>query len=319
MPISCEPSDLVAASRCYCGLQPRDLDAIKVYLLSVLAGVENMTPAELVAISKCYACIPPNMIKAVEAALLCTVTGGVPPCPDSGGGGCDYQDMQVDWEPTNLKISELAGVQFGPNGNGITSITYRMATSGGPILVNNVWASLVSVSGPNLTSLTGGTGSVLSFRNGGGLVSVDFPSLVSISGQIGINSLPFLTTVNLPLLETCRDIDFDSCTSLVSLSLPSLTSSGGSGSYNDFSGCTVLANVSFPNWVIDDGATLIFTGDALSAASVNHILARCVANAAFVTGTVDLTGGTNSPPSSVGLGSDYAILIARGVIVTVNP
>lgn len=61
-----------------------------------------------------------------------------------------------------------------------------------------------------------------------------------------------------------------------------------------------------------------FDENALSQATVDAILAQCVAAAGFTSGDLKLDGGTNSPPSSVAPGSDYDILTVRGVSVSVN-
>lgn len=81
----------------------------------------------------------------------------------------------------------------------------------------------------------------------------------------------------------------------------------------------VLATVSFPMFVFVSDRDYSFSGCALSQASVDHILARAVASSGYVSGTLDLSGGTSSPPSSTDPGSDYDILVNRGVMVNVNP
>jgi len=60
-----------------------------------------------------------------------------------------------------------------------------------------------------------------------------------------------------------------------------------------------------------------FFNCALTAASVNHILARCVANPAYVSGFVRLGGGANAAPTGQGI-TDTAILIERGVVAFTN-
>lgn len=72
-----------------------------------------------------------------------------------------------------------------------------------------------------------------------------------------------------------------------------------------------------PGWVPLDGSNIALTGLALTAASVNYMLALCVASAGFSSGTVDLSGGTSVAPTGQGL-TDKATLIARGVTVTTN-
>ncbi len=68
-----------------------------------------------------------------------------------------------------------------------------------------------------------------------------------------------------------------------------------------------------------DGKLIGFQDCALSVESVDHILARCVASAGYVSGNVNLSGGTNAVPSAAGLTSK-ATLEGRdpGVTVTVN-
>lgn len=83
------------------------------------------------------------------------------------------------------------------------------------------------------------------------------------------------------------------------------------------SGCTVLSSVSFPNYLPTNGSAINFSAAALSQVSVDHVLARAVANAAYVSGTITLDGGTSSTPSGAGL-ADKATLIARGVTVLTN-
>lgn len=51
--ISCEPDDLAAAAKCFCIPDRKTQEAIMIYLLYTLSGL-NMTVKELVAASKCY-------------------------------------------------------------------------------------------------------------------------------------------------------------------------------------------------------------------------------------------------------------------------
>ena len=74
MPVSCEPDELVAISTCYTCISGNNIDAVKIYLLAVAAGLQDMTPQELVTAAKCYAsCIPKDMQKAVQNYLLCQI------------------------------------------------------------------------------------------------------------------------------------------------------------------------------------------------------------------------------------------------------
>ena len=82
-------------------------------------------------------------------------------------------------------------------------------------------------------------------------------------------------------------------------------------------GCTSLTTVSFPLYLPTDGAIINFSDCALTAASVNHILARAIANAGYVTGIINTSGGTSAAPSGQGI-ADKAALILRGCTVTTN-
>lgn len=127
---------------------------------------------------------------------------------------------------------------------------------------------------------------------------------------------------NNPVLDSLLSVHFTTFGGLVNLSnnaltdlsLPELVTIIGNFFFNDNSG---LVTFSAPNWIPTDGTTIAGSGCALNQASVDHILALCVANAGFVSGLVDLSGGTNSAPSASGL-TDKATLEGRGVTVAVN-
>lgn len=73
MPISCDPDALAEASTCYNCISGQQIDAVKIYLLAVTAGLENETPEALVEAAKCYFCIPKDMQKSVQSYLLCQI------------------------------------------------------------------------------------------------------------------------------------------------------------------------------------------------------------------------------------------------------
>jgi len=102
--------------------------------------------------------------------------------------------------------------------------------------------------------------------------------------------------------------------SLTSLSLPVLARVGGYfACYNHAS----LTTVDLSSYLPTNDTYQDFSGSALTAASVNHILARCVANPAYVSGAVHLNSGTNAAPTGQGI-TDVATLRRRGVTVTIN-
>lgn len=73
MPVSCEPDELVEISTCYTCIPPDMVDAVKIYLLAVTAGLQDMTPEELVVAAACYNCVPKDMQKSVQNYLLCQI------------------------------------------------------------------------------------------------------------------------------------------------------------------------------------------------------------------------------------------------------
>jgi len=124
------------------------------------------------------------------------------------------------------------------------------------------------------------------------LISVSAPNLVTLSGDINIRNNPAITSID----------------------LSSLTSFGVSIHLDN---SPFLTEVDLSSLIPSNGQTLTFSNCALDATNVNAILARCVSNAGFVTGTVNLTGGTNSAPTGQGI-TDSGILLGRGVDVTTN-
>lgn len=81
--------------------------------------------------------------------------------------------------------------------------------------------------------------------------------------------------------------------------------------------CPVLTTIDLPKFLPSNGGNVLFPANALTVAAVDHVLARCVASTEFVTGVVDMTGGTSAHPSRSGDINKNA-LIARGVTVNVN-
>lgn len=284
MAISCTPADLAAAAKCFQCLPSEQKQWIDTYLLAVIAK-GSTDPNTLALAAKCFQCIPPGMLRRIQAYLLCQIASG-------GGGGPCPQDMQVAWTPTNLKLGEELGFFTFGNLPGITSVTFNQTTS---------------VAGFDIESTTQITS--LSFPN---LVSID--PLDSQNGGLYAVSNSSLTSISTPLLQSAWIIGIRGNATLASLSFPSLTTTPGQF---DVENNPLLTTISFPNWKPVNLANVVATGCALTAASVNHILARCVSNAGFVLGSVDLSGGTNAAPSGQGV-ADKATLIGRGVTVTTN-
>lgn len=87
------------------------------------------------------------------------------------------------------------------------------------------------------------------------------------------------------------------------------------------SNCPLLVTPLIGPFTVGNNATISFNGCALDQATVEFILTRCVASAAFLNGTLDLSGGTNFGAGGLSVqgASDLATLQARGgLTVTIN-
>jgi len=128
--------------------------------------------------------------------------------------------------------------------------------------------------------------------SGTSATGLQFPLLPSIGANLAVENNPLLTNLSLPLVVTVAgNVTIKNNATLVSLDVSSMV---------PFSAST------------DD-----YSGNALNQASVDGVLARYAANAGYLAGTIDLSGGTNSAPSPTGA-ADKATLIGRGVTVITN-
>lgn len=162
---------------------------------------------------------------------------------------------------------------------------------------------------PDLTTITG-TFQPLGASN---LSAIELPLLETVGINFVVVDTSLLTTLTLPSLVTISNslvISFNS--GLVSLSLPSLVTVGGDVDATDNA---ALENFSAPNWMPGD-IGISFIGCALTAESVNHILARCVASSTSAA-SIALQGGTNAAPTGQGI-LDKATIIGNGSSVTTN-
>lgn len=72
MSVSCEPSDLATASKCFCFADQKQIDSVIIYLLTQIAG-DTSTPAELSRKAACF-CFPDTRSRdAVMLYLLCAI------------------------------------------------------------------------------------------------------------------------------------------------------------------------------------------------------------------------------------------------------
>lgn len=139
-------------------------------------------------------------------------------------------------------------------------------------------------------------------------------SLLTITRNVDFSRNISLTNIDLSALKLIWAFNANSNTALTTLSLPALTNSLVSLSANS---CTALTSVTLSAYLPTNTCTIMFTNCAMSAASVNHILARCVASSTYASGILNLSGGTSAAPTGQGV-TDKSTLIARGVTVTTN-
>ena len=131
------------------------------------------------------------------------------------------------------------------------------------------------------------------------VVEISFPKLTEVvptsgmyTSELKLNNMPSLTTVDLPVLTTVAGVF-------------------------EIMANPLLTTINLASLVPTNTDSYSFTENALSASTVNAILARFVANDAYVSGAVYLNDGTNAAPTGQGL-TDVTTLRARGVTVIVN-
>lgn len=256
-----------------------------------------------------------RMIVIILSILLLSVDTAIayPPVPLSTGAPAE--DAVIEWEPSSVKFFSKTGMKFYDNDE-VTSLSLNMEEMFRSIYVEEM-GSLASLSFPNLVSfLYNEDEPVISISDCVNLVSIDFPKLALMETSLRIWGCPNLTTINLPALEEARCLYIES-SAMTSLDLSALVTAGGKGMDISVTGNTVLESIDLSSLVPISKGKFYFSGNALTAESVNAILARFVANAEFVLGTVDLSGGTNAAPTGQGL-TDVNTLRARGVTVIVN-
>lgn len=342
MPVDCTPQSLAADSSDFCCIvqNPPVAEAVKLYLLRAIAGLQAMSPDDLQKAATCFfSCVPDGMQKAVQSYLLCQIANG-------GGGPGTCSNLSGADSPLNNITPDFVG-QVYVQGDGsiwqagsLLSSSWTVIGASGANVFNYDGPSGTDLSSTALTALTTDfwiTGPGGSGVGTGTLTTITLPSLATVSGFFDIDSLPELASLDLTGLTTVGGgIFFDSLAILSAIALPSLTIVTGD---SVIANCTLLASidlplmtalngnldasnnpalvtVNVPVWLPTNGTTLDFSGDALDAASVNQILARCVASG-VTTCTIDLSGGTNAAPSGQGI-IDKATLITAGNTVTTN-
>lgn len=202
----------------------------------------------------------------------------------------------------------------------------------------NSCPSLTSISAKKLATVAGDGVTGIDLQ-GVAATTVVFESLSSCQPRINLTGSA-ITTFSVPVLGTYPVDGINADATLLTLDLPACTDDGagqlasellnmtGLVTLNlnslvtpsvdfDLTASPSLASVNLSAMIAPDGTNFNFLGCSLTQASVDHILARLVANPAYISGTVDLSGGTNAAPGVQGA-LDVIELTGRGVTVTTN-
>ena len=242
--------------------------------------------------------------------------------------------LQISWGPIGTELGQTLPVQFG-GVPWLTSLNYRQQTIKGvfvqacPLLTSMTFPSLLTVEGFGNTDFY--SEHAIQIADNTALATISFPVLTLIKGGAvfddcdGVTSLsfPLLTTLNLsPTVSSDTYLWIRNNTLLQEILFPSLTTITINPAflfpgYFEIKGNPALTTISLPLAVIPNKMDFDASNNALSQSTVDHILARLVANGGYVSGTVLLNGGTNAAPSVAGL-ADKATLIGRGVTVVTN-
>ncbi len=240
-----------------------------------------------------YASMPMTSVKYI------TEGGGV--LAGVGGGSAMFE-----WTPSSINLYEDLAWEFATEA--LTSLTGNVSALNKALYFSSSCSSLESISFPNLVSITG----LLSIEELPALTTVSFPSLETCNDGLSIFSCP-VTSLDLSSLEEVSAILALYDLAITSLDLSSLVACG-SGS--QVKSCASLTSIDLSSFVPTNGADYDFSWNALTAECVNAILARFVANASYVSGSIALNEGTNAEPTGQGL-TDVTTLTGRGVTVTV--
>jgi len=305
-------NELYAESTCFLCYGVTQAQALKLALLKrqvlALNPDADVTPETLLSLGACYACYTDgSLFDLFELALLNLVAEN-----SSGAGGVAF--LLLDGQQPETLTNTF---QLGANNLawGYTTLECNLISTTGTINLFGASGAdgLTSITFPRLTSAA-----VIAASSAAGamntLQTLSFPVLASTTGLFTCTSTG-LITLSVPLLVTVAGVTLTAVSATpTSLSFPSLVTCSGGFNCLNRSG---LASFSAPNWLPTNGQTISFSGCALSQVSVDHVLARAVASAGYVSGTITLSGGTNSTPSAAGL-ADKAILVGRGCTVNNN-
>lgn len=188
--------------------------------------------------------------------------------------------------PNDLDASLLYALYNGDD-PGVTDLVFNGSVGGFDF---SEIPGLVNFSAPNLIATPGSN--YVAIRSNPVLASVALPALASTGHAFYCNSNTSLTSLNIGALAVVGNVlECLDNSSLTTLSVPALTSIAGN---------------------------LTLSGNAFTEATVDAILVKLASIGWAEAGrTVNLSGGTNSPPGSAGLAAK-ATLEGLGAEVVVN-
>lgn len=275
--------------------------------LKAVDGLEDLQPGD---------CEPEN-IRAVMArvhARLALLGDGA---PLEVGDGRDPAVLNSAFDAASARIATAAGV-YRPIGLG----DYVGDLIWGDVQLGHAYTRIVAA---DLTSLSGtlnagdtGDGDTTVMT---ALIVFDLPALTAIGGRVFIIGDPVLDSINLPSLTTVNDVaNISNNAALTTVNISAMTSV----KELDISSNPILVSLAMPALISAVG-DFNLSSNALDQASVDAILIKLASldgtggTTSYDGRTIDLSSGTNSPPSGTGLAA-VAVLEStdRGNTVITN-
>jgi len=174
-------------------------------------------------------------------------------------------------------------------------------------------SSLVCVVGTYAVTAIGATG----------LTAVNLSALKVVTAAFNYSNMPSVTVLSAPVLACASsNISITNMPALTTINLPGLVAVGGSLSAFSGNGNITTVTLGTIGTLKKFGDELNFSGQKLTQASVDQILASLAsldgtAGTTSWAGEVDVSGGTSATPSAAGLVSK-GIIVTRGGTVTHN-
>jgi hypothetical protein len=238
----------------------------------------------------------------------------------------------ANWTLDFPALLSVVGFSVSNCAAGTTSIAIPLVTSANSINIDNCpglvtfdMSALVSVTGSlvlqdlplftplDLTALTECPD--INISNCDSLTAVAMNALSTGPSTLAINGNALLATISAALVSGIDNLYIQNNPALTAIDLSACTSLSTDAV---ITGNDVLTSITFSGGFApaNNGQTFNFSGNALDEPTVDAILAGCVAGA-WSQGTIDLSAGTNAPPSATGA-ADAATLAGNGVSVATN-